>query len=317
MVVRGTKNFSDLITDAMMEASDYEYTSPNDKGGDIIKGKAHSGMQLSGKYLVDRHQKLLSTLLKLSKKQKLEVTLIGHSLGAGAASIAAMEWNSRDSFEEQGGSGDVDVSAHVIGFGCPAVLSKELSMATKQYITTVVADADFIPRMSGATLVNLLLDVTSFDYQKQAQRDVEQALRAAKSRLALGLDEDDIQTVMGYVSSGLEKIANPMAPPSTDRTTTSEERVEGTATAKEEDNDTVQEQQLPIVLFPPGECIHFYRDGSGISGSYVPCTFFDEIDIARTCVDDHLISSGYRRIFLSLMRDFTKDDHFSFDKRKE
>jgi len=292
MVVRGTKNFSDLITDAMMEASDYEYAPPDCKGGDVIKGKAHSGMQLSGKYLVDRHQKLLSTLLKLSKKRKLEVTLIGHSLGAGAASIAAMEWNSRQSFDEQSGSDDVDVSAHVIGFGCPAVLSKELSVATKEYITTVVADADFIPRMSGATLVNLLLDVTSFDYQKQAQRDVEQALRAAKSRLALGLDEDDIQTVMGYVSSGLEKIANPMAPPSSsDGSTSSGEKVEGTATAKEEDNDTVQEQQLPIVLLPPGECIHFYRDGSGISGSYVPCTFFNEIDIARTCVDDHLISS--------------------------
>jgi len=313
MVVRGTKNFSDLITDAMMEATDYEYTPPNDKGGNVIKGKAHSGLQLSGKYLVDRHQKLLSTLLKLSKKRKLEVTLVGHSLGAGAASIAAMEWNSRQSFDEQGGS-NVDVSAHVIGFGCPAVLSKELSIATKEYITTVVADADFIPRMSGATLVNLLLDVTRFDYQKQAQRDVEQALRAAKSRLALGLDEDDIQTVMGYVSSGLEKIANPMAPPSSDRTTTTDEKAEGT-TFKEEDNKV--QQQLPIVLFPPGECIHFYRDGSGISGSYVPCTFFNEIDIARTCVDDHLISSGYRRVFLSLMRDFTKDDHFSFDKKKE
>ena len=311
MVVRGTKNFSDLITDAMMEASDYEYNSPNDKGCDVIKGKAHSGMQLSGKYLVDRHQKLLSTLLKLSKKRKLEITLIGHSLGAGAASIAAMEWNSRDSFEEHG-SDNVDVSAHVIGFGCPAVLSKELSMATKEYITTVVADADFIPRMNGATLVNLLLDVTRFDYQKQAQRDVEQALRAAKSRLALGLDEDDIQTVMGYVSSGLEKIANPMAPPSVDKSTTEDKLP---ATTKEEDNKV--QEQLPIVLFPPGECIHFYRDGSGISGSYVPCTFFDEIDIARTCVDDHLISSGYRRIFLSLMRDFTKDDHFSFDKKKE
>ena len=277
MVVRGTKNFSDLITDAMMEASDYEYTSPNDKGGDIIKGKAHSGMQLSGKYLVDRHQKLLSTLLKLSKKRKLEVTLIGQSLGAGAASIAAMEWNSRQSFDEQGSDNNVGVSAHVIGFGCPAVLSKELSMATKEYITTVVADADFIPRMSGATLVNLLLDVTRFDYQKQAQRDVEQALRAAKSRLALGLDEDDIQTVMGYVSSGLEKIANPMTLSSTDRITTPEEKkVEGITTTEEV-------QQLPIVLFPPGECIHFYRDGSGISGSHVPCTFFDEIDIARTC----------------------------------
>jgi hypothetical protein len=42
-------------------------------------------------------------------------------------------------------------------------------------------------------------------------------------------------------------------------------------------------------------------------------TFILQIDVARTMVDDHLISSGYRRIFLNLMRDFTQDDHFSFE----
>jgi len=72
---------------------------------------------------------------------------------------------------------------------------------------------------------------------------------------------------------------------------------------------------MDLVLFPPGECIHFYRDGSGISGTYVPCNFFNEIDIARTMIDDHLISSGYRKIFLNLMRDFHKDDHFSFESK--
>jgi hypothetical protein len=30
-------------------------------------------------------------------------------------------------------------------------------------------------------------------------------------------------------------------------------------------------------------------------------------------MDDHLISSGYRKIFLNMMRDFKKDDHFSFE----
>ena len=71
--------------------------------------------------------------------------------------------------------------------------------------------------MAGATLVNLMLDVGQFDYQRQAERDVEQALR-------------------------------------------------------EEEVDKMQP-----VLFPPGECIHFYQDGSGISGAYVPCNFFKEV----------------------------------------
>ena len=205
LVVRGTKSMSDLITDALMEASDYEYTPQG--MSTTIKGKAHGGMQSSGKYLVDRHQKLLSTLLQLSKKRKLQITVIGHSLGAGAATIAAMEWNSTNSTGSKFGQ-DSAVSANVIGFGCPALLSRGLSLSTKEYVTTVIVDADFIPRMSAATLVNLLLDVKSFDYRKQAERDVEQALRQlavadtpieeneTKSKLAFGLDDDDTRALV-------------------------------------------------------------------------------------------------------------------------
>jgi hypothetical protein len=50
-----------------------------------------------------------------------------------------------------------------------------------------------------------------------------------------------------------------------------------------------------------------------ISASYVNCDFFNEIDVARTMIDDHLISSGYRRIFLELERSSRGDDHFSFE----
>ena len=316
LVVRGTKSMSDLITDALMEASDYEYTPQG--MSTTIKGKAHGGMQSSGKYLVDRHQKLLSTLLQLSKKRKLQITVIGHSLGAGAATIAAMEWNSGSKFGQ-----DSDVSANVIGFGCPALLSRGLSLSTKEYVTTVIADADFIPRMSAATLVNLLLDVKSFDYRKQAERDVEQALRQlttvaetpiheneTKSKLAFGLDENDIRTVMGYVRSGLEKVANPISAKETIEADTINENMK-----EDQEGRTVEVEKMKPILFPPGTCIHFYRDGSGITGSYCPCDFFNELDVARTMVDDHLISSGYRRIFLNLMRNFTKDDHFSFDRK--
>ena len=140
MVVRGTKSMSDLMTDAMMEAIDYDY--------DGEQGKAHIGMMKSGEFLAARHQKLLSTLLHLSDKRKLDVTLIGHSLGAGAATIAAMKMNSHQFSEDIGKGGDntVKVSANVIGFGCPALLSQNLSLMTRSYVTTVIADADMIPR---------------------------------------------------------------------------------------------------------------------------------------------------------------------------
>ncbi len=140
MVVRGTKSMSDLMTDAMMEATDYEYNG--------VQGKAHIGMVRSGEYLVARHKKLLSTLLNLSNKRKLDITLVGHSLGAGAATIAAMNMNSEQFSKDIGNDGKatVKVSTNVIGFGCPAILSQNLSLLTKNFVTTVIADADVIPR---------------------------------------------------------------------------------------------------------------------------------------------------------------------------
>jgi len=140
MVVRGTKSMSDLITDAMMEATDYEYNG--------VHGEAHSGMTRAGDYLTKRHVKLLATLLHLSDKRKLDITLVGHSMGAGAATIAAMNMNS-DQFRKDignGGNNNVKVSANVIGFGCPALLSQNLSLMTRNFVTTVIADADVIPR---------------------------------------------------------------------------------------------------------------------------------------------------------------------------
>jgi hypothetical protein len=301
-------------------------------------------MVKSGKYLVNRHQKLLSTLVGLSNKRKIEINLIGHSLGAGAATIAAMEWNSKGFADNSADKNDIEVSAHVIGFGCPAILSKPLSIMTQDYCTTVIADADIIPRMSGATLVNLIMDLITFDYRKEAERDVEQALKelqyrfagsdkptGKKSKLSINIEDEAIKKVMEYVHQGLDKVIAP-----------GYGTKDGLDRGSKEQKMINEFQKMEPVLFPPGTCIHFYRDGSGISGTFTPCTFYNEvmcccshilsplyllcllitfasmlaiikIDVARTMVEDHLISSGYRRIFLSMMRDFHKNDHFSFE----
>jgi len=41
MVVHGTKSMSDPITDAMMEATNYEYSIPGEGEDNIIQGKVH------------------------------------------------------------------------------------------------------------------------------------------------------------------------------------------------------------------------------------------------------------------------------------
>ena len=68
-----------------------------------------------------------------------------------------------------------------------------------------------------------------------------------------------------------------------------------------------------VVLYPPGKCLHFYRDGVGVSCVQAPCTFFNEFDVNRTMLDDHLIPTGYEVILLETMRSHLKNPNFQFD----
>lgn len=263
LVVRGTKTITDVITDLLCEASPYR------------GGYAHDGILESGQYLVKKHHNLLKKLCNLAGKKKVKLTLVGHSLGAGAASIAGIEFNDNDMYEVE-----------VFGFGCPALLSKDLSEKTKRFITTIVADDDCIPRMSTATMVNSVLDIGSFDWIDYARRDVEDTVDQVKSSLPWLLTDGNKRNIMSIVDELLPS-----------------------RSSVPERSDKVMQP----VLFPPGTCVHFYRDGFGVSGNYVPCTFFGELNFSRRMVHDHLIYTGYELIFLDLMRQFHEDHHFRFD----
>ena len=261
LVVRGTKTIIDVITDLLCDADPYR------------GGLAHFGIMQSGQYLAEKHDALFKKLLELSGKKKIKLTLIGHSLGAGAASIAGIELQDHDHMDVQ-----------VIGFGCPALLSKDLSEKYKAFITTVVADDDCIPRMSSSTMLNAILDIGSYNWTQYAHRDIEGAV-------------DEVQRFLPGVLSdankeGIKSIINGLLP---------------------ETPPPPSSKRMKPVLFPPGKCIHFYRDGIGISGNEVPCSFFNEIDFSRRMVHDHLYHTGYQLIFLDLMRQHHDDHYFRFD----
>ena len=289
--VRGTKSLADAITDLICE--DVEYRG----------GKAHSFIVNSGKFIAKQHTKMLEDLLEHSGKSKLKVTLVGHSLGGGAASIAGFEFRDNEKFDVQ-----------VIGFGSPALVSQDL--ATKaDFITTVrtsqdgdylnilfvnvpahlnpflqvVNDSDMVPRMSGISVANLLMDVMQFDWFPYADRDAQEAIDALHERQPMIFNRDLMNKAKDILSPHIKEYANSKI------VKKSMERAE-------------------VELFPPGKCIHIYRDGVGFSGSVVPNTFFSEIDVTRRMVDDHVFRTGYQQTFLELMRQHKGDHHFRFDE---
>jgi Lipase (class 3) len=149
--VRGTKTLEDMLSDALLEETDYR------------GGKSHEGVCLSGLFIAQQNKELLLRILEMSGRKKLHLTLLGHSLGAGAAAIACIELNEEPNIE-----------AYCIGFGCPALLNKDMSVKWKNKITTIISDADCVARMSGATIANMLMDVLEFDGSDLVMEDVHQ-----------------------------------------------------------------------------------------------------------------------------------------------
>ena len=266
LVVRGTKDLGDMLSDALLDCADYR------------KGKAHDGICQSGKWIVEKHLPLLKHIWEESGCPKLKVNCVGHSLGAGTASIACLELNDQKFIEST-----------CIGFGCPALLDKTLSESCEDFITTIVNDSDCVPRMSGETIVNMVLDANSINCEDEAVTDVHQLLDVINANTPSFIKID--KGVCDGVQTFIKDKSNQGA----------EDRKKAIDTPRQE-----------VVLFPPGKCIHFFRDGVGISANYVPSTFFSEIDVTRRMVDDHLIPSGYNKTFQELMRDHTGDSRFQF-----
>ena len=94
--IRGTKTVEDMFSDALLECTEYR------------GGKAHDGVCASGLSIVEKHTALILRVLKMSGRKKVRLTLLGHSLGAGAASIACIEFNENHPDK---------IEADCIGFG--------------------------------------------------------------------------------------------------------------------------------------------------------------------------------------------------------
>ena len=256
MVVRGTKELGDILSDTMLDAADF------------MNGKSHSGVSKSGEWLVAEHLEMLRSLLDAAERSKLKVTLMGHSLGAGAAAIAAMKLNEEDW-----------VDATSIGFGCPALLDLPQSEAVKDFVVTVITDADVVPRLSGAALVNAFLDVTSYDWTAKGLEDL--------SLMLDWLQLPNKEGILKWADDLMSKFDRPFF-------------------------TGVSNDRMKQVLYPPGTCIHVYRDGVSFFATYTACSFFDSIEFSRTMVDDHLIPTGYHTSFLGLLRNYRKDFRADF-----
>jgi hypothetical protein len=157
-----------------------------------------------------------------------------------------------------------------IGFGTPSLLDLHQSQAVQDYILTVITDDDVVPRLSSNSIVNILLDTMSYNWAAKALEDLEIALDYLKIPNKSGI----LNLAESFLTSSVQQAI-----------------------------EKVSKDRFTPTLYPPGTCIHIYRDGVGFTASYIPCSFFDSIDLSSTMILDHLIPNGYNRAFLELLRD--------------
>lgn len=288
LVVRGTKEPGDVVSDVLFETVDY-------RNGH----RAHGGVLEAGRFLVQTHIDRLEHLLKLSGKRVLRLWCIGHSLGGGAASIAAIEFNDY---------GFIEASA--IGFGSPSLLSAQLSESYQDVITTIISDSDVVPRLSAPSMVRLYYRMMTHHHGELAKADLHDLMRhlRTKAQRSTGVK------VIDFLQAQLDKVGTLM-----------DERIqEYVLKHKDRFERYLQRQQDTIdrggvnedYLEPAGTCIHLYRDGTGYTGAYTPCSFFTEIDFVPSMIDDHLIPPGYHRALVTLARDLLQDLDFSFEHQQ-
>jgi hypothetical protein len=120
----------------------------DDEGDNFIR--CHEGILLSARRLVGKVQ---PSIEKFVLECDYRLILCGHSLGAGAAALAAIILRSRLSFLAKEENND---KMRVYAFAPPPILDHDAAVAASSFCTSIVNNADIVPRSSLANLMVLL-----------------------------------------------------------------------------------------------------------------------------------------------------------------
>jgi pimeloyl-ACP methyl ester carboxylesterase len=121
----------------------------------------YQGMKQAAKWFVKNLKDLISETMKQYVNYKL--VLIGHSLGAGVASLVAIDFI--ESFP----------NLECICFATPQVLSLDLAKDSQNYITSFIFNDDFVPRLSIKSFKILRKKVLNSDWKDKFKNDMDES----------------------------------------------------------------------------------------------------------------------------------------------
>ncbi|KAG2485922.1 hypothetical protein HYH03_015366 [Edaphochlamys debaryana] len=171
VVVRGTANVKDAITDAAGASAPW------------MDGYAHEAIAMSARNVFEEVRDQVLALKR--ENPAFGVRTVGHSLGGGTAGLLALAMH-RDAEFCSAVYGTVPVPGKkskgtyritAVGFGSAAALNKELTEEVHPYVTTVVHDADLVPRLCLANISDFVaLADAMVDTFKAVAEDVKKLI---------------------------------------------------------------------------------------------------------------------------------------------
>ena len=159
LAIRGTSTLADALTDIIGTSVPFGASGGASDGGAVGSNSkvAHSGFVLGSKNVLSHITPILDKTLKEHAIQ--EMVVVGHSLGAGVASIATVAL--AEQYPELVDNQRLTCSA----FACPPSMSLALSNTTTEYITSIVHSDDCICSASIHSFVHLFNELmTSSSY---------------------------------------------------------------------------------------------------------------------------------------------------------
>ncbi|CAG8502620.1 15392_t:CDS:2 [Acaulospora colombiana] len=157
LALRGTMSVHDLIVDLTCEYEDFQLPEDVQRGDDTLH-QVHKGMIKVARSMATPGQSGVFEALKreMEANKDYGLILVGHSLGAGVASLLALLLASPSTCMTTRWSRlPLGRRVHAYAFATPCVMSAELSRRTRNLITSVAYDSDMICRLSLGHVLDL------------------------------------------------------------------------------------------------------------------------------------------------------------------
>lgn len=302
IVIRGTNNMADWTINLNMVPDDILYPQGEDGSIKLIEGKAHSGMLRSAKAILEHCH--LNSMIDMLLENEHSIKLVGHSLGAGIASLAAVLLKFRFWSEKR----EVIPKISAIGFGAPPNMSEDVveALSTDGLVLSIVNQYDVVSRLSVANFITLANEVVHYREEARRQLNIDvEALTSYTQTLGKAARMND-QSASPTKSTESEKESVLV-----DETTTTTPTVDGNEvtdmnshmdearTPKNHANNNGKSDSETPRLFVPGKIVILGRQKGGVMKAGLTdhrSPALKSLKLMNTCVSDHAMAEYARSL---------------------